>query len=397
MSNHTIAIGDNLFYLKKLSQDNKNFDVIYIDPPYNTGNKFSYNDNRTSHAWNDFISDRLKLAQTLLKKDWVIFISIDDSSLYDLKIICDDIFWKQNFLWTFITKQAVRSNAKHINTIHEYIISYSKDKKYLPGFKIKRINSETDGSMIKDILEKISKRFKVSGKSSAEKLLAQINIDYMNKKNISRLRNYSNVDENGEVFFPKDLSVPWTPNDLYIKEIDLNLPALSTRRRSSSKKFIKLFHENKLHFKGMRPYEKHYLKDAFDNVLSILDFYSRQWTNDLVKLGLRNLFDTPKPVELIKYLIRIATYGKDNAMILDFFAWSWTTWHAIMEINIEDNKKYWFYLIQLDEIIRKDTEQYKFALENWLNQTVDQLLLYRIEKVKEKLWMEINFNIINTK
>jgi hypothetical protein len=62
--------------------------------------------------------------------------------------------------------------------------------------------------MIKDILEKISKRFKVSGKSSAEKLLAQINIDYMNKKNISRLRNYSNVDENGEVFFPKDLSVP---------------------------------------------------------------------------------------------------------------------------------------------------------------------------------------------
>jgi len=193
------------------------------------------------------------------------------------------------------------------------------------------------------------------------------------------------------------LSVPWTPNDLYIKEIDLNLPALSTRRRSSSKKFIKLFHENKLHFKGMRPYEKHYLKDAFDNVLSILDFYSRQWTNDLVKLGLRNLFDTPKPVELIKYLIRIATYGKDNAMILDFFAWSWTTWHAIMEINIEDNKKYWFYLIQLDEIIRKDTEQYKFALENWLNQTVDQLLLYRIEKVKEKLWMEINFNIINTK
>jgi adenine-specific DNA-methyltransferase len=69
MSNKTIAIGDNLLYLKKLSEDNQNFDVIYIDPPYNTGNKFSYNDNRTSHAWNDFISDRLKLAKTLLKKD----------------------------------------------------------------------------------------------------------------------------------------------------------------------------------------------------------------------------------------------------------------------------------------------------------------------------------------
>jgi hypothetical protein len=82
-------------------------------------------------------------------------------------------------------------------------------------------------------------------------------------------------------------------------------------------------------------------------------------------------------------------------MILDFFAWSWTTGQALMEVNIEDNKKHWFYLIQLDEIIRKDTEQYKFALENWLNQTVDQLMLHRIDKVKKKLWIEIDFNIIN--
>lgn len=394
MSNKTIAIGDNLLYLKKLSEDNQNFDVIYIDPPYNTGNKFSYNDNRTSHAWNDFISDRLKLAKTLLKKDWVIFISIDDSSLYDLKIICDGVFWKNNFLWTFITKQAIRSNAKHINTIHEYIISYWKDKKHLPVFKIKRINSETDWSMIKDISEKIFQMFKFFGKSSAETLLGQINKDYMKKRNISRLKNYSNVDENGEIFFAKDLSVPWSPSDLYITEIDLNLPALSTRRRSSSKKFIKLFYENKLHFKANRPYEKHYLKDAFDNVSSILDFYSRQWTNDLVKLWLRNLFDTPKPVELIKYLIRISTYEKDNAMILDFFAWSGTTWQAVMEVNIEDNKNHWFYLIQLDETISQNSEQYKFALENWLNSTVDQLMLYRLDKVKKKLWLNIDFNII---
>ena len=186
----------------------------------------------------------------------------------------------------------------------------------------------------------------------------------MKKNSVTWIRNYSQVDDNGDIFFPKDLSVPGDPSPLKIDEIGLNLPALQTRKWSSSQKFIKLHNEEKLYYKNNRPYEKHYLKDSYDHVSSILDFYSRQGTNDLAKLGLRDLFDTPKPVELIKYLIRISTHNKDNASILDFFAGSGTTGQAVMEININDNKHHTFHLGQLDEKISKNTTQYNFAIRN---------------------------------
>ncbi|MDO4781163.1 MAG: DNA methyltransferase [Candidatus Saccharibacteria bacterium] len=172
------------------------------------------------------------------------------------------------------------------------------------------------------------------------------------------------------------------------------MPALKTRRWSSPGKIIKLHYENKLHFKGSRPYEMHYLKDTLDNVLSILDFYSRQGTNDLNKLGLRNLFDTPKPVELIKYLIRIATDKKEEALILDFFAGSGTLGQAVMEINIEDKKNHLFYLVQLDEAVAKNTKQYEFAKKNSLKPTVDQLMVHRLNVAKDKLHFDKEFTIV---
>ena len=394
---NTVAISDNLDYLKELVNNFVLFDVIYIDPPYNTGNKFSYNDKRAPDDWVNFMSERLKLAKITLKDDGAIFISIDDSSLYELKIACDEIFGKNNFLGVFITKQAVRSNSNHINTIHEYVIGYAKDKKKLGVFKIKRVDSPNDAPMIKDISDKVKKEFKVSGKKGAEKLLAKLNADYMAKKGITWLRNYSAVNDKGEIFFPKDLSTPGSPADLVIDEIGLKLPALKTRRWSSPKKIIKLYHENKLHFKGNRPYEIHYLKDTFDNVSSILDFYSRQGTNDLNKLGLRDLFDTLKPVELIKYLIRISTNDKDEALILDFFAGSGTLGQAVMEINIEDNKNHFFYLAQLDEKVAKDTPQYKFAINNNLKPSVDQLMIHRLNVAKEKLRFDKDFDIVKVR
>ncbi|MDR2104218.1 MAG: site-specific DNA-methyltransferase, partial [Deferribacteraceae bacterium] len=259
----TAAIGDNLDYLRLLYEEQMFFDMIYIDPPYNTGNKFSYHDKRED--WVDFISKRLKLAKAVLKDDGVIFISIDDSCLYELKVEADGIFSKSNFLGAFITMQAVRSNSRHINTVHEYIIGYAKDKKRLGGFKIRRVNNPDDAAMIKDISDKVRREFILFGRETAKKLLAKLNSDYMLKRGISWLRNYSEVDDEGEIFFPKDLSVPGAPNELIIQEIDLRLPMLKSRKWSTPKKFIKLFNEGRLSFKGNRPYEKHYLNEAADN------------------------------------------------------------------------------------------------------------------------------------
>jgi adenine-specific DNA-methyltransferase len=248
--------------------------------------------------------------------------------------------------------------------------------------------------MIKDISDKVRREFILFGREAAEKLLAKLNSDYMLKRGISWLRNYSKVDDKGEIFFPKDLSVPGAPNELIIEEIDLRLPALKSRRWSTPKKFIKLFNEGRLSFKGDRPYEKHYLNEAADNASSILNFYSRQGTNDLVKLGLRGLFDTPKPVELIKYLIRISTYEKEGAHILDFFAGSGTTGQAVMEVNIEDKKEHSFYLIQLDEPAAQDSTQYQYAVKNGLPPAISELMLHRLQTAKEKLKYPRDFNVI---
>ncbi len=391
---NTVVIGDNINCLNELIKNNVKVDIIYIDPPYNTGKSFSYNDKRDSYDWCKFMAKRLELAKLVLKIDGVIFISIDDNSLSELKITCDEIFNKNNFLGLFITKQAVRSNSNHINTIHEYVVAYAKEKKKLSPFQIKRIDNKSDSIMINDLSSKVLKEFKLRGKKSAEKLLMKLSIDYMNKRGITWLRNYSQVDENGEIFFAKDLSVPGKPADLEIPEIKIKLPALKTRKWSSPEKIIRLYKNKLLHFKGKRPYEKHYLKDSYDNVSSILDFYSRQGTNDLNKIGLRDLFDTPKPVELIKYLIRIASQKKDRALILDYFAGSGTSGQAVMEINIEDGTKHVFCLSQLNEKISENTTQYKFAIKNNIKPSVDQLMIHRLNVVKNKLNYAEDFSII---
>ena len=156
---NTITIGDNLALLKDLISKSTLFDIIYIDPPYNTGNNFSYNDSRDANEWISFMTERLIAAREVLRDDGLIFISIDDSSLYELKIACDRIFKKINFIGTFVTKQAMRSNTKHMNIVHEYIVVYAKNKKKLNPLKIKRINSPQDGIMIKNTSNLVSKKF----------------------------------------------------------------------------------------------------------------------------------------------------------------------------------------------------------------------------------------------
>ena len=125
-----IYIGDNLAIMKskRFKKHKEKFKMIYIDPPYNTQVRKSYNDKLNSDTWIKFMKDRLKVAKTYLKQDGVIFISIDDNEYANLKILCDAIFGSDNFMGTFITKQAQRSNAKHINTIHEYILCFEKEK-----------------------------------------------------------------------------------------------------------------------------------------------------------------------------------------------------------------------------------------------------------------------------
>ncbi len=379
-----IYIGDNEKVLKlKKSKLRNSVDIIYIDPPYNTALKKSYKDSEYSNgSWREMMFPRLKLSLDILSDSGVIFISIDDNQLASLKIICDEIFGEDNFLGIFITKQAQRSNSKHINITHEYIVGYSKNKKKVPRFERLRIDDLVEGPMIKDIVSKVKREFDSKGLESADKVLKTLIKNYCERFNITWLKNYNRISDDGRVFFGKDLSTPGSPRSVDIPEINLHLEPLPTRGWSSDEKFIQLHKDDRLYFRGERPYEITYLIESKDHVPSILDFYSRQGTNDLNNLGLRDLFDTPKPVELIKYLIKI--YPGDSLVVCDFFAGSGTTAQAVLELNEEYNQNHSFILVQSKEELDESTKPYKTAISFNIEPYVSEIMLYRINTFLEK-------------
>ena len=242
-----IYIGDNLKIMESKSFEKyvEKIKMIYIDPPYNTQGQKSYNDKSSSDEWAKFMKKRIIASKKLLKNDGVIFISIDDNEYANLKLICDEIFGKSNFVGTFITQQAQRSNAKHINTVHEYILCFAKNKDKLHKFVINRMEIPEDKKMIDKLNREIKKIIESKGLDVANKELKNIIKDYCYNYNITWLRNYSNVDENGNIYFSVDLSTPGSPRTVDIPEIGLKLEPLPTRGWSSDKKFIELYKEDR--------------------------------------------------------------------------------------------------------------------------------------------------------
>ena len=390
---NSIFIGDNLKVMT--SPDFKRFDnyfkMIYIDPPYNTQTKKSYNDKQSSADWCEFLRQRLTVCIDFMRKDGVIFISIDDNEYANLKVLCDEVFGKKNYVGTLITMQAQRSNAKLINTVHEYILCYAKDLKAVKRFYVKRTDNPEDRAIIESIYDRINSIVRFEGWEVANKEIRPIIEKYCKDYNISWLRNYANVDENGKIYFPMDLSNPSKPREVNIPEINLHLAPLPTRGWSSDDKFITLYNNKRLAFKNGRPYEKHYLEEAEDNVPSILRFFSRMGTKDLKDLGLDGIFDTPKSVELLKYLIRIST--DDNDSVLDFFAGSGTLAQAVYEINKEDKANIDYTLIQLDEDIAPQTEVYETCLKLGIKPNMENIILHRIETFLKSSRIKDNYNL----
>ncbi|MDR0483674.1 MAG: site-specific DNA-methyltransferase [Alphaproteobacteria bacterium] len=377
MSNQ-IFIGDNLEVMSSHSfkKYHNKIKMIYIDPPYNTKSNKSYLDNYCSINWSDFIKDRLSLTKDLLKEDGVIFISIDDNELVNLKIICEEIFGKSNFIGIFITQQSQRSNAKHINTVHEYILCFAKNKSRVPPFKISRLLLTKDKSIINSLYTEIRPIINKQGIDIASKEISKIINKLCKENNISWLKNYNRIDVNGKIFFPMDLSTPNNPREINIPEINLKLDALKNRGWATDQKFIDLYKNNRLFFRNGRPYEKKYIEESYDNAPSVLNFFSRQGTNDLKKLGLSGLFDTPKPVDLVKFLILIAT--GENDYILDFFAGSGTTAQAVYEVNAENNRSNNYILIQKNEKINASNSVYKACKTYNINPDISDILIYRL-------------------
>ena len=416
-----IIKGDNLDVLKILKAAySEKIKMIYIDPPYNTKNEnFIYPDNfrkdykailqevglleiddegnevesetlqffkniqgsRTHSGWLSFMLPRLKLARDLLREDGVIFISIDDNEQANLKILCDEIFGEENFVGNLIwqkKKGGGGSDSMFFQKEHEYVLCYQKQEW--------DINDMTESHNEKDFNKIINGR-----KAKIRKL---------EKDGDKSLRTdrptlyYAIKDLNGKDFYPQ------APNG-----------AEGRWRKKPETLDSEHIHWQEDSKGRLTPYEVVYFDEVQDKekVIKTRTIFTEygtttEATKEILSIfNNEKIFDTPKPISLIKHLLKISTNAnaesskedsmdskdvlppnvEDSDIILDFFAGSGTTAHAVMELNAEDKGNRKFILVQIDEPINesKNKVAYDFC-KNELKSTNPAISDITIERVK---------------
>jgi len=353
--------GDNYHALTVLNYTHKEkIDVIYIDPPYNTGNKdFIYNDKYVDkedgyrHSkWLNFMEKRLELAKYLLKDTGVIFISIDDNELNNLKLLCDKIFIARNYeaTITYVRKTSGKQDSTNFAKSTEYILVYSKNSQW----KSNQLEAE----------DKVTKRYNKIAKNG--KFYREVDLRKTGTGD-SRLDRpgmwypfYYNVQTN-ELRVCRDINSEYH-NTKWIEILPNKSDGSEGRWRwgfdTAERKLNNLIAKIMPKYIAQEKwtiYEMDFI-DKNEDIRTVkehtywdrTEFNSDNAITDFTKLGFSNKdFDFPKSVELMKHILRLST--KKNSFILDFFAGSGTTGQAILELNKEDNGNRKFIICTNDE------------------------------------------------
>ena len=361
--------GDNLEVLKSLQKSYANkVKMIYIDPPYNTGQDFVYKDNykdnlknyqqitgqidnegnrvtsnsdsdgRYHSNWLNMMYPRLKLARNFLKEDGAIFISIDDNEVENLKKLCNEIFGEENFYATFIWQKRSGSmdSVDGTSTDHEYVLCYGKRKTRLKGIqrtfeKYKNPDNDLRGPWIADNLS--------AGKAGGDVF-------------------YEITDpETGNTFFPpKGRFWPYNPSSMSqkISENRILFPKESTGRP-----MLKRFqYEAMSNFLPVSSLLRNYtMKDVPNNAL--VSALNTKGTAEIEELFNGKIFSFPKSTILLKSLMSQVISNNSDDIILDFFSGSSTTAHAVMELNAQDDGSRKFILVQLPELTNEKSEAFQ--------------------------------------
>jgi len=350
--------GDNYHALSTLNITHKRkIDVIYIDPPYNTGNKdFKFNDNWVDREdsyrhskWLSFIKHRLMMTKNLLKKTGAIFISIDDNEVAQLKMLCDEIFLEKNFLAKInrITSKGSKNDSKYFVSDNDYILVYAKNK---PTFNVNPISINIDTSKFtkKDNKGYFKPRnLEMSGSG-------QDTLQHRPKMGYSIYYNAKTKDI--KLLFDYDLKkkpVYLAPDKTLLRRgyvcyrPKLNKGKLG-RWRWGSDKFL-----NKLDDIFIDSVKKRiYTKDREKSHALIapncnLEILNTEGTKELSDIFGKKVFDFPKPSRLIEYIID--RNPNKNSIILDFFSGTGTTGHAVLSLNKKDQGNRQFIIVTDNE------------------------------------------------
>lgn len=391
--------GDNLDALKLLQKSYLGeVKMIYIDPPYNTGNDFVYHDdfkqsqdeydeeagnvdelgnrfvkntdtNGKFHSdWCSMIYPRLQVARALLKDDGVILISIDDNEIENLRKICDEIFGSDNFVAQIIWRGGRRNLAKFISTSHEYMLMYAKDLSYCAEHNVVWLEKKNGLKAIYSAAEEFVKATNGDyGKASQmlKEWYKKLPDDDPSKDN----KHYSWIDKNG-VYFASDISRGGGggPRWSIVNPNTGNVVATPSRGWSYATKEALLADIKKglVHFNGDGvPCKKRYLKDNEYQLLETVFYKDRRGSSKrLRKLLGGDYFPFPKDEYVLEHFIKSFTNSNDNDIVLDFFSGSASTAHAVMLANKEDKGNRKFIMVQLQEPTEEDSDAFKDGYTN---------------------------------
>lgn len=355
---HLVIESENLEWLKNQATINNynlvgNVDVVYVDPPYNTGNNektgFTYNDKQAHDAWINFMEERFIALKPFLTESSVILVSIDDSEVHYLRVLMDEIFGRKNFIAQIIVDGgANKNNANFFSVTHEYVIVYGVNVAKLKKNKTKW-RQKREGV---DALFEKYEMLKSNQKSNAE--ITSVLKEWVKTQPFSkRLKVFYNADDKG-LYTYADLSVP---GNRYVYTVKHPITGKTVQEPSrgwgiSEEKFW-LLDEDGLIIWGTdetkQPLKKLYLSRDKDQLMkSVLAYPARTPTHELEKmLGKRGTFNNPKNLQLIKDLIDYVA-PKDGT-ILDIFGGTGTTGHAVLELNATDSSNRRFVVVTKNE------------------------------------------------
>ncbi len=357
LKDNYIIKGNNLLTLHSLKKVFRGkIKLIYIDPPYNTGkDSFLYNDSFNHSSWLTFMKNRLEVSRKLLTQQGVIFISIDMNEQAYLKILCDEIFGRNNFVGEIIWETATDNNATQISVEHEYVLCYAKDKKSLPKWKIPSENAQH----IINKYNALKRKYKNDIEKIERELRAWINsVKKSNEYDLSGVSHYCYVDDKG-VFYPGN-SANTKPGGY---DFDIIHPVTQKickkpayGYRWPEKTFWNAEKEGNVLW-GADETTIPKIKKRIETATELLKGYfyedNRKSTQALAKQMGKKVFDNPKSINLLKKIIKFVT--SENDIILDFFAGSGSTAQAVLEVNNEQDSNRTFILCEQMEYIHSVT------------------------------------------
>lgn len=410
--------GDNLEVLKILQKSYANkVKLIYLDPPYNTGSDFVYQDSfsdsiknylevtgqvdedgtklstnaetsgRYHTNWLNMMYSRLKLGRSLLTDDGVMFISIDEHEISNLEKLVSELFGENNLAGTIIwDKRNPKGDSKGVAMQHEYVIVVAKSLEIFSSKnEFKRLKKNAEGMLrkAKQIINKIGADFTLSDANDEYRKWVNAQDSFSGGE-----RAYSKIDEKGNVYQPVSMAAPDKPETRSHRPLihpeTAKPTAVPTKGWRYTDDAIDKLLDQKLIIFGKDettiPRRKYLLSEnMYENVPSLY-YNGKSGSTDVSNLEMKTTyFDNPKPVDLLKQIIQSTT--TENDIILDFFSGSATTAESVMKQNSEDDNNRQFIMVQLPEIIEdKKSDGYKDGFRN-----IPEIAEERIRRAGDKI------------